>query len=381
MESITGWICVEQEFHEVEIALKDGKLDEITETGNVSEEEPEQVLIPGFIDIHNHGAVGVDVNSAKAEDLLKVSAFLATQGVTSWLPTLVPDTDSAYQNAIFSIEDAMDMQSETIDFPGTARILGVHYEGIFANEHMCGALHKEHFRTYGSAQDLDSLPIPERGVKMMTFAPEVRGGIELAERLAEKGWFASIGHTSASPDVLDNALDAGATHLTHFFNAMTGLHHRDLGVVGWALTEDVTFDIIADGVHVNPRMLDLAVQMKGVENVALISDSIAPTAQGDGEFEVWGEQISVKRSRTSNSNGSIAGSVCTLADSFRLLRQMGYEYSEIQAMSSFVPTELLGLVDRGYMSEGSLADFLVVEDETVVKTFVGGVEVKPSESS
>jgi N-acetylglucosamine-6-phosphate deacetylase len=169
--------------------------------------------------------------------------------------------------------------------------------------------------------------------------------------LAKDGWVASIGHTKAGAEVLDSAYEAGARHLTHFFNAMTGLHHRDPGVVGWAFDKkEATFDIIADGIHVHPSMLRFAIKSKGVDNVSLISDSIAPTGLGDGEYEVWGEKIGVAEGRTSNSQGAIAGSVITVDKAVGLIQSVGFSADEVGRMSSANPARLLGLSE----SHGSL---------------------------
>lgn len=297
------------------------------------------IRLPGFIDIHNHGAVGVDVNSAATDDLLQVSEFLATQGVAGWLPTLVPDSNEVYRSVIDAIDDAVERQKQ-VSTP-QARILGVHYEGVFANEKMCGALRPEYFKRFTS-RELDELPTPQNGAKMMTLAPEVEGGIELVRELSGRGWIASIGHTHADVATLRAALDAGAKHLTHFFNAMSGIHHREMGVAGWGLTEGgVTFDIIADGKHIAPEMVAFACRTKGVESVSLISDSVAPTGQGDGSFELWGERIAVVNGTTRNQRGSIAGSVITMLDAARNMLRWGFSVDEVAMMASRNPARLL----------------------------------------
>lgn len=297
------------------------------------------IRLPGFIDIHNHGAVGVDVNSAAADDLLQVSEFLATQGVAGWLPTLVPDSNEVYRSVIDAIDEAVERQKQ-VSTP-QARILGVHYEGVFANEKMCGALRPEYFKRF-TGRELDELPTPQNGAKMMTLAPEVEGGIELVRELTGRGWIASIGHTHADVATLRAALDAGAKHLTHFFNAMSGIHHRELGVAGWGLTEGrVTFDIIADGNHIAPEMVAFACRTKGVGSVSLISDSVAPTGQGDGSFELWGERIAVVNGTTRNQRGSIAGSVITMLDAARNMLRWGFSVDEVAMMASRNPARLL----------------------------------------
>src|SRR6476661_7501796 len=264
-------------------------------------------VYPGFIDVHNHGAVGVDVNAADADGLIEVGRFLARSGVTAWVPTLVPDSDENYARVIGEIEKVMARQDEM----PIAQIVGVHYEGVFANEKMCGALRPEFFKKF-TGSEVRELPRLSAGAHMTTFAPEIEGGVELVRELVSQGWIASIGHTRADVTTLDEAFAAGARHCTHFFNAMTGIHHRDVGVAGWVLANsDVTFDIIADGIHVHPKMLEIACRAKTADSVSLISDSVAPTGRGDGSFELWGEKIAVENGRTQNERGSIAGSVIT----------------------------------------------------------------------
>lgn len=265
-------------------------------------------LFPGFIDVHIHGAVGIDTMEASASDLEQVSQFLATQGVTGWMPTLVPAPNPDYSRAIQPIGEAMKSKVG-------ARILGVHYEGPFVNSAQCGALRAQFFRTFLDAHDIDDLPaLEKRDAKhLMTVAPEIDGGVNLVRELSRRGWVVSIGHTRAGFEVLDQAREAGARHMTHFMNAMPQLHHRDSGPVGWGLSEDdVSCDVIADGIHLDPRILHLLLKIKTADRLMLISDAIAAAGRGDGEYQVWGETIKVKNGRTSNSRGSIAGSVITI---------------------------------------------------------------------
>jgi N-acetylglucosamine-6-phosphate deacetylase len=359
-------------------------------------------LFPGFIDVHIHGAVGVDMMAASADDLRRVGEFLARHGVTAWLPTLVPSPEEQYERAISAIEDAMGQasicdperrsdyrpQSGSADSEkdptevGTlntceARILGAHYEGPFVNSEQCGALHREHFRTFSGGADLDLLPTitNESAVHMMTLAPEIEGGIELIKELRARGWIVSLGHTHAAVEALDRALAAGAHHLTHFMNAMRPLHHRAPGPVGWGLLhDDVTCDMIADGVHIDPLMLKLILRTKTAERISLISDAIAAAGLGDGDYEVWGEKISVKKGRTQNARGSIAGSVITMLDAVRMMLSLGALEIEIARMASTNPARLLSIDhDCGSIEAGKRADLVALDqDATVRLTIIGG---------
>ncbi len=334
------------------------------------------ILVPGFIDIHIHGAVGVDVNAEDEDGLLEIATFLARNGVTAWVPTLVPDSDETYRRVIGAIDRLMEVQEGR----PVAQAVGVHYEGVFANEKMCGALRPQFFKKF-TGNELDELPRVKRGVHMTTFAPEIEGGAKLAAELSRQGWVASIGHTRAEVETLDAAFDAGARHMTHFFNAMTGVHHRDVGVAGWGLKNpEVTFDIIADGVHVDPEMLSLACRVKTADKVSLISDSIAPTGLGDGEFEIWSEKVSVRDGITCNERGSIAGSVITMHDAFRRMSSLGFSPDDVVKMASANPARLLGLGDlRGSIEVGKRADLVGIDEDGSIRfVMIGGETVEMS---
>lgn len=334
-------------------------------------------LFPGFIDIHIHGAVGVDVNSATAGDLRRVSELLARKGVTAWLPTLVPATDEEYERAIAAISELMTQQASAQSGEPGARVLGVHYEGPFVNSEQCGALHREHFRTFKTSADLDSLPTIEHdnGIHFTTVAPEIEGGIELISNLRRRGWIVSIGHTRATPDVLDEAKAAGAQHMTHFMNAMSPLHHRAPGPIGWGLlNDDLSLDVIADGVHLDPMMLKVLLRCVTPARLALISDAIAATGQGDGDYEIWGEKISVMNGRTSNARGSIAGSVITMLDAVKMMLALGASECDVARMASLNPARLLGIDrDCGSIEVGKRADLVAVDKSGNAQlTLIGG---------
>jgi N-acetylglucosamine-6-phosphate deacetylase len=321
----------------------------------------------------DHGAVGVDTMQATAADLERVSQFLATQGVTGWLPTLVPAPSRDYASAIAQISIAAESNRG-------ARILGVHYEGPFVNSAQCGALRTQFFRNFSGPADLDDLPaVASSPAKhLITLAPEVAGGIALVAELRRRGWIVSVGHTRASFALLEEARAAGAHHLTHFMNAMAPLHHRAPGPVAWGLLrDDVTCDLIADGVHLDPEILVLLLKMKGAERLTLISDAIAAAGSGDGSYQIWGETISVKEGRTSNARGAIAGSVISLLDAVKLMLSLGATEVEVAKMAAANPARLLGLDhDCGSIEEGKRADLVALDHSGKVSlTMVAGQRV------
>jgi N-acetylglucosamine-6-phosphate deacetylase len=332
------------------------------------------LLFPGFIDVHIHGAAGVDTMEADANHLHRVARFLAQNGVTAWLPTLVPAPFEDYRRAAEATGELMHEQDER---PVAARALGLHYEGPFINSAQCGALRPAYFRTFKDVTDLDALAVVENrdAARMITVAPEIEGGIELVKELTARGWIVSIGHTRAGVAVLDGAHAAGARHMTHFMNAMSPLHHRAPGPIGWGLlNDDVGCDVIADGVHVDPLMLRLLLRCKTPARISLISDAVAPTGLGDGEYNIWGETITVENGRTRNARGSIAGSVITMLDAVRLMLSLHVPAEDVARMASSNPARLLGLdKDYGSIEEGKRADLTAIDTEGNVRlTLVGG---------
>ena len=173
----------------VSVQIDGGLISEIGDglsasSGDVVFDASGSTLFPGFIDVHNHGAVGVDVNEADVDGFLEIAGFLARKGVTAWVPTIVPDSDESYRRIISAIDRLMDVQVDRL----IAQVVGVHYEGVFANEKMCGALRPEYFKRGQWTVDGGQLPRLKTGVHMTTLAPEIDGGVELIEALVGQGW-------------------------------------------------------------------------------------------------------------------------------------------------------------------------------------------------
>ncbi len=376
------------------LLITDGRITDIIDASQSSDVKADIILdlqgaaiLPGFIDIHIHGAIGVDVTTASADEMHKVACYLASRGTTAWLPTLVPARDGEYAGAVAAMDVLMRRQGESESLIASsssnessltgARAVGVHYEGPFVNKAQCGALRTSYFKDYNDARDLDfmwKLASPN-AVHFTTIAPEIPNGIELTKELIRRGFIVSIGHTRADVGTLDAACAAGARHVTHLFNAMTGLHHRAPGVVGWALAKrEVTCDVIADLVHVDALALDIAMRCKGIARMVLISDAVAPTGLGDGEYRFWDETIKVKNGRTENERGGIAGSVITILDAVRVMLKLGVSLVDVAQMAATNPAHVLGIgTETGSIETGKRADLVAIDDAGNIRlTMIGG---------
>ena len=298
---------------------------------------------PGFVDLHLHGAFGVDVLTASPADMDRLASDLAVRGVSGFLPTLVPQPLDEMAVTVARLSAWMKPRRSG-DGRG-ALPLGIHFEGPFVSAARCGALHHEDFldgtdaRALGAFFEIAS-GAPGRG--MTTLAPEIPGGIAVVKEFVKRGFVVSIGHTEADVATLDAALAAGARHMTHFGNAMKPLHHREAGPVGWGLiTDGVTVDVIADGHHLSKEMLRLVLKAKGESRVALISDAMPAAGLADGAYAIWGETLTVKDGAARNAAGALAGSTALLDDCVTRLASIGVPADSARRMAADVPRRIL----------------------------------------
>jgi len=370
------------------VLIRDGSIAGIFSSGEMpagisgaeSIDVADNYLAAGLIDIHIHGSAGVDVQATDEAGLATLSEFLLRQGVTGYFPTFVPASDREYTGALASVAAYTRQQDDSATTP-RARVIGVHFEGPFLNANRCGALKREHFRSYDAdARSIELFShdnVSSNIVRLMTLAPEVAGGIELIRELTRRGVRVFIGHSQAGLDTLDRAAEAGSRHITHFPNALDPLHHRTPGAAAWALVrDDVTIDCIADLHHVHPLMLRLMHQSKGADRMALISDAIKPAGLGDGKFSVWDETITVTNGRTSLARepNTIAGSVITMRDALKNIIDLGVPMDDAVRMASGVPARVAGIdSEYGSIEAGKRADLISFDDDLKMSlSIVGG---------
>ena len=350
---------------------------------------------PGFINLHIHGCGGADTMDATEDALSAMSRFLVQTGVTSFLPaTMTCDMRTIYK-ALERVRENMtpvtrrrdekrepelnggETKKERDRLPG-AKALGAYLEGPFINSKCKGAQNEENILP------ADFVPVKEYAdvIKVIVLAPETLEYPEQVKAFIEQckaySIIVSLGHSAADYDKALQAVKAGASHVTHLCNAMTGLHHRNPGLLGAALDSDVACELIADNLHVHPAMQRLVYRVKGAAGIELITDSIRACGLPDGISELGGQTVYVKNGEARLADGTLAGSVITLNRAMANFREnTGATIPEIVRMVTENQAQELGLFEKiGSLSPGAAADITIFDEEfTVLYTFVDGLEV------
>jgi N-acetylglucosamine-6-phosphate deacetylase len=335
-------------------------------------------LGPGLIDLHTHGADGLDVTDARAaggEAIARMARFFARHGVTGFLPTAATAPWEVAERVVGEVREAMALP------PRGARVLGVHLEGPFLNPERLGAQSPEDCAVPSAEEVARLIALVEGLPCIVTLAPEVEGGCEAIRTLVEAGVVVSLGHSVASFDQAQAAFAAGATQVTHLFNGMPPMHHRAPGLVGAALTaEGARVELIADGVHLHPAAVRLALAAKGVDGVLLVTDSMAATGCADGEYRLGPMKVIVRGGEARLASGALAGSTLTLERAvWNAARWTDAGLSGAWRMASLNPARQLGLdalqgsIRLGRLAPGYDADLTALDaDGKVVLTMSGG---------
>ncbi len=336
----------------------------------------EAILAPGFVDIHMHGGAGVDLMRAAPGELPRLNTFLITHGVTGYFPTTVAapldQTCAALARLADAIEaaQASDGDSDAIQ----ARPLGIHLEGPFLS-HKRRGVHPPEYLVEPTLEIFDRLWQAARGhVRMMTIAPELPGALEVIAEAARRKVCVSIGHSDAVLEAARAGVHAGVRHATHTFNAMRPLDHRDPGILGEVLTDRLlSADIIADGIHVAPEVIQIFLRSVGFERSVLITDAMAAAGMPDGTYQLGPIQVEVKDGKCT-SNGSLAGSVLTMDRAVRnITRFSHWTLRDAVRAATLNATRAVGLAQLGELAPGAEANIIVLSpDGEVRRTIVRG---------
>jgi N-acetylglucosamine-6-phosphate deacetylase len=313
-------------------------------------------IAPGFIDIHIHGSAGYDVMQADRSSSARFDDFLARHGVTAYCPTTVAAPLDATQSALERLADTV----EASDGSG-ARPLGIHLEGPFLS-HVCRGVHPVEYLLAPRLGVFDKFWQAARGhISLMTIAPELDGATEVIAEAARRGVCVSLGHSDASLKSAQLGVAAGAKHATHTFNAMRRLDHRDPGILAEILTNDcVTADVIADGFHVAPTMIELLVRTKGPDKVVLITDAISAAGMPDGRYQLGPIEVELHGGKC-EVDGHLAGSALTLDRAVRNIMNFAkLDLQQALRAATTNPARVVGVQKKGILEPGADADFVVL---------------------
>ena len=322
------------------------------------------ILAPGFIDLHIHGGAGHDVMEASAGALPPVEQLLASHGVSSYFPTTVTAPLDTTLSALARLADAIetaerDPQRQNGEL--RARPLGIHLEGPFIS-HKRRGVHPPENLLMPSAAAFDRFWQAARGhIRVLTIAPELPGALEVIALAASRGVCVSLGHSNADLDQARAGFAAGARHATHTFNAMRPLDHRDPGILGEVLTDPrLSAEIIADGIHVDPVIVQLFLKAKGPEAAVLITDATAATGMPDGRYHLGSLEVEVKDGRCMVGD-SLAGSVLTMDRAVRNVMQFAqWDLQEAVRLATLNPARVAGIKNAGAIEAGAPADLVVL---------------------
>jgi N-acetylglucosamine-6-phosphate deacetylase len=335
------------------------------------------ILAPGFVDIHMHGGAGLDVMRASPAELPRLHKFLAAHGVTGYFPTTVAAPLDQTCLALECLADAIEagqIFQATNGEEAQARPLGIHLEGPFLS-HKRRGVHPPENLLEPTLEIFGRLWHAARGhVRMMTIAPELPGALEVISEAARRKICVSIGHSDATLDAACAGVRAGARHATHTFNAMRPLDHRDPGILGEVLTDqNLTADIIVDGIHVAPEVVQLFLQAKGFDGAVLITDATAAAGMPDGKYQLGPMQVEVKDGKCT-LDGKLAGSVLTMDGAVRNVTKFSsWGLRDAVRAASLNPSRATGLAQHGHIVPGAEANIVVLSPNGEVrKTMIRG---------
>jgi N-acetylglucosamine-6-phosphate deacetylase len=365
------------------ILIRDGEIETIgaradltLPSGAQEVRAEDSTAIPGFIDVHIHGAGGRDVMEGNEDALGTVTAKLAQFGTTSILATTVTADADDTCRAVEGISGYIATQHETNN--PRAEILGIHFEGPFLSKERRG-VHPTEFLQLPSAEFLQRLIHASSGnARILTIAPELIGAMPCIDAARSLGMVVSIGHTDATYEQARAAVAHGAHHATHVYNAMRPFTHRDPGVIGAVLTTpEVTAELIADGVHVDEIAMKVLLQAKGANGVILISDGVSATGMPDGKYMLGGLEVTLNGGVCRNAEGKLAGSTLTLDRSLRNVVKLGVPLADAVQMLTRNPAMLLGIeFKKGALRTGADADMVLLNDSLeITQVWARGIPV------
>ena len=366
-----SWIVTEKGLEKTSLVYDELFTEIGTEHEELEQLPEDYVVVPGFIDQHIHGAAGSDAMDGTVEDLSKIANAVAKEGTTAFLATTMTQSPENITNALKAVKDYIESKPAT-----GAEVLGVHLEGPFISKDFAGAQPYEYIATpdvevFKKYQDASG-----DNIRLVSLAPEEEGSSELIAYLKANNIVASIGHSNSKYADVEKAVKAGATNLTHTYNAMKPVHHREVGTVGSAyLFDQLACECICDGIHVSGPAIKLLHKNKPNDKFILITDAMRAKHLPDGVSELGGQVVIVKNGEARLENGTLAGSVLRMNNAVKnVMNFLNLPLEEVVKYASINPAKNLGVADKiGSIAVGKRADFVVLDkDLNVVKTVRAG---------
>lgn len=329
-------------------------------------------LVPGFIDLHVHGANHFDVMDGTEDALTGISEALVKEGTTSYLATTMTASIESLERALEVVKSYRETQTES----NGSTILGVHLEGPFISKEKNGAQNSEFLLSPELKYIEKWQSLSASAIRLVTVAPELANSLELIQYLNQNNIVASIGHTNATFKETMIAIAEGCTYATHLFNAMRGIHQREPGVVTACLLSDqVTVEVIADGVHLHPAILQLILKLKHKDKMILVTDAMRAKCLGDGVYDLGGQMVTVKGNVAELPDGRLAGSVLKMSNAIQnMMRATRISLLDVVKMAAENPAKILKVFsDKGSIALHKDADLVVLDDQyNVVWTMCRG---------
>lgn len=352
----------EDELETGSILVRNGRIesvnygDDFMATADAEIDGNGQILIPGMIDVHIHGAEGFDMMDGTLRSVEAVSRVCAATGCTSFLATSVSSSLDELLQMISSVSQVIGRE------PG-AQIAGIHIEGPYLNVKRKGMQNERYLRH----PDLDEMEqiLQQSGslIRMVTLAPELEGGFDMIKFLKDRGIIVSIAHSDATYEEAKHAFRCGASHVTHCFNGMRPIHHRDPGLILAAFEEShVSVQAIVDDVHLHPAIVRLIYREKGADNMVLITDALQAMGMGDGMYIFGGHEVRVTQGIATLADGTLASSTVTMNEALAKTVRSGIPLKDAVTMATQTPARVLGLINKGRIAPGADADLVLINE-------------------
>jgi N-acetylglucosamine-6-phosphate deacetylase len=368
-------------FMMADFIVEDGYFTEISSGGNVpgsyistvelkdALDYSDKIIIPGFVELHSHGCMGHDFTTCDLDSMIDMCKFYVKNGITSVLATTMTIDYDIYKTAMKTINTAMETEFEG------SRIIGINMEGPFLGADRKGAHDTRYLLPIDNEKYEELNALSGDRVRIIDLDPNLSNSIDFI-KLHRKNKVISLAHTSCDYDKAMEAINAGATHITHLFNAMNGLHHREPGIVGALSDSEVYAEMICDGIHIHPSVIRF--MFKAVaEKLILISDSMSAAGLEDGEYELGGQKVTVVKGKATLEDGTIAGSTTTIYKAFKNVISFGVPVEEAILSATLYPAKAIHEDQNiGSIAVGKHADFIVMDkDYNILEVFIDGKKI------